>query len=81
MRRDKSQIDSGKFGWSIFINLRKAFDTVNHEILVIKLEHYSIIDSVLNFNVWIYGNSSEPLEVIVVFLKDQSYGHYFSYCI
>ena len=26
-------IDSGKFGCGIFIDLRKEFDTVNHEIL------------------------------------------------
>ena len=66
-------IDSGKFGCGIFIDLRKAFDTVNHEILLTKLEHYGIRDNVLNWfmsylsnrkqYVSINGLSSEPLEI------------------
>ena len=38
----KESIDSGKFGCGIFIDLRKAFDTVNHDILLNKLEHYGV---------------------------------------
>ena len=32
----KENIDRGKFGCGIFIDLGKAFDTVNHEILLKK---------------------------------------------
>ena len=36
----RESIVSGKFGYGIFIDLRKAFDTVNHDILLKKLGHY-----------------------------------------
>ena len=36
----KESIDKGKYGCGILIDLRKAFDTVNHGILLLKLEHY-----------------------------------------
>ena len=45
----KESIEKGKFGCGIFIDLRKAFDTVNHDILLLKLEHYCIRDNMLNF--------------------------------
>ena len=44
----KESIDNGKYGCGIFIDLRKAFDTVNHEILLNKLEH-GIRDSMLDW--------------------------------
>ena len=47
--RIKTTIDSGKFGCGIFVALKKAFDTVNHEILLNKLEHYGIRDTELNW--------------------------------
>ena len=42
----KESIDNGKFGCGIYIDVRKAFDTVNHNILIKKLE---IMESVEYF--------------------------------
>ena len=36
-------IDNQKFVCGVFIDLKKAFDTVNHDILLLKKEHYGII--------------------------------------
>ena len=38
----KETIDSEKHGCGIFMDLHKAFDTVNHVILLRKLEYYDI---------------------------------------
>ena len=35
-------MDNGKFSCGVFIDLKKAFDTVNHQILLAKLENYGV---------------------------------------
>ena len=41
-------LDSGKFAYAVFIDLEKAFDTVDHKILLSKLNHYGIRGTTLN---------------------------------
>ena len=52
-----SKIDQGKFVIGLFIDLKKAFDTVNHSILLKKLNHY--------------GVRGEPLLLIQNYLSDR----------
>ena len=35
-------LDNGNFACGVFIDLQKAFDTVSHDILLSKLNHYGI---------------------------------------
>ena len=43
----KNSLDNRKFGCGIFIDLQKAFDTMNHDILLIKLEQCGIRGTIL----------------------------------
>ena len=45
----KITLDNKRFGCGIFTDLQKAFDTVNHGILLAKLEHYGLRGNALEW--------------------------------
>ena len=54
-------VDKGDFVGALFIDFRKAFDVVDHSILIKKLSMYKIEDqsllwfiSYLNLSLWLY---------------------------
>ena len=44
-----SSLDNRRYGCGIFVDLQKAFHTVNHDILLTKFEHYVIRGNVLDW--------------------------------
>ena len=45
----RKNLDNVIFTCGVFIDLEKAFDTVNHKILLSKLDHYGISDNALKW--------------------------------
>ena len=45
----KKSLDKGKSGVAIFMGLSKAFDMLNHDLLIAKLEGYGFSKNSLNY--------------------------------
>ena len=59
----RSTVDNKRYGCGIFIDLQKAFDTVYHEILLKKLEHYGIRGDTLK---WFCSDLSDRSQFVSI---------------
>ena len=59
----KNSLDNKHFGCGIFINLQKAFDTVNHQTLLNKLKHYGIRGTALTWFISYLSNRTQCVSV------------------
>ena len=59
----KSTIDNGYYNFGVFIDLKKAFDTVNHSILLKKMEHYGIRGIAINWFTSYLSNRKQYVSV------------------
>ena len=57
-----SNMDSGKVTGAVFLDLKKAFDTVNHEFLIKKLKNLGVIGKSLSwFNSYLSGRTQKTV--------------------
>ena len=56
-------LDEGKYTIGVFLDLSKAFDTVNHEILFSKLQHYGIRGTCLQ---WFMNDLNGRTQIVKV---------------
>ena len=59
----RQTLDEGSFGCGIFVDLQKAFDNVDHKILLHKLEYYGVHD-VCNY--WFKSYLSDPKQLVSI---------------
>lgn len=59
----KKNLDNKTYTCGVFVDLEKAFDTVNHNILVEKLEHYGITGS---YNSWLKSYLTDRKQTVTI---------------
>ena len=61
MDKISTAIDNSEYSAGVFIDLSKAFDTLDHHILHDKLEHYGIRGTALN---WFKSYLTNPVQYV-----------------
>ena len=71
------EIDNKNFSVSVFIDLSKAFDTINHDIVIKKLNAYGIIDVALE---WLKNYLTNILQYVSINCTDSSFFANYLWC-
>ena len=59
----KSNFRKNSFSCGVFVDLEKAFDTVNHQILISKLKHYGLKDPAISWFSSYLSNRSQKVNL------------------
>ena len=59
----KNTLDKGKHVGAVFMDLSKAFDTINHDLLIAKLEAYRFSNNALSFMLSYLKNRSQRVSI------------------
>ena len=68
-------LDDGEIAGGVFVDLQKAFNTVNHEILIAKLQHYGIRGKALDWFTSYLTDRSQYVSILGFDSKTRSIGH------
>ena len=71
----RQALDNKDIACGIFVDLQKAFDTVNHEILIAKLDHYGVRGSANNWFASYLKNRSQYVSILGYESSTKSINH------
>ena len=75
----QNNMDLKLFTCGIFLDLKKSFDTVNHLILLKKLNHYSIRGIIYDWFSWYLLGRSQVTEIDSILIYQQLISHVVSH--
>ena len=71
----RKHADSGLLTGAVFIDIKKVFDTVNHEYLLKKLFKYGLTD--IEHNIWFLSEEEPTLETLDLAIRNRQFNNLF----